>query len=134
MQKGEHLYAGKAKSVFLTDDPKKLILRFRNDTSAFDGEKTAQLDRKGKVNNHFNAFVMEKLEQSNCVVGNIDCTIILEKPKLFDHISSMKVRLCKLLRLSEKNVNIKATTNEGMGFIGRNEGLAAFSVVTVVQL
>lgn len=63
MQKGDHLYAGKAKSVYLTDDPQKLILHFRNDTSAFDGEKTAQLDRKGEVNNRFNAFVMERLQQ-----------------------------------------------------------------------
>ena len=62
MQRGEHLYAGKAKSVYLTDSPNLLIMHFRNDTSAFDGEKVAQLDRKGKVNNKFSAFIMEKLE------------------------------------------------------------------------
>lgn len=62
MHKGDYLYAGKAKSVYLTDDPKKLILHFRNDTSAFDGEKVEQLDRKGMVNNRFNAFVMEALQ------------------------------------------------------------------------
>lgn len=62
MQKGEELYAGKAKSVYTTEDPDKLILHFRNDTSAFDGEKVEQLDRKGMVNNKFNAFIMEKLE------------------------------------------------------------------------
>ncbi len=64
MQAGEQLYAGKAKTVFTTTDPEKLILVFRNDTSAFDGEKVAQLDRKGMVNNKFNAFVMQKLEQA----------------------------------------------------------------------
>lgn len=63
MQRGKHLYAGKAKSVYLTDDPDKLILHFRNDTSAFDGEKVKQLDRKGMVNNQFNAFVMQVLEE-----------------------------------------------------------------------
>lgn len=62
MQRGEHLYAGKAKSVYKTDDPDHLILHFRDDTSAFDGEKTAQLERKGIVNNKFNAFIMQKLE------------------------------------------------------------------------
>ena len=62
MQRGEHLYAGKAKSVYLTDSPNLLIMHFRNDTSAFDGEKVAQLDRKGKVNNKFSAFIMQKLE------------------------------------------------------------------------
>lgn len=61
MQKRDELYAGKAKSVYLTDDPDRLILEFRDDTSAFDGEKVEKLARKGRVNNHFNAFVMGKL-------------------------------------------------------------------------
>jgi len=64
MQRGEQLYSGKAKTVYVTDDQNKLILHFRNDTSAFDGTKVAQLDRKGKVNNKFNAFIMRKLEQA----------------------------------------------------------------------
>ena len=62
MEKREELYKGKAKSVFKTDDPDRFILEFRNDTSAFDGKKVEQLDRKGMVNNKFNAFIMEKLE------------------------------------------------------------------------
>lgn len=62
MQKGAELYRGKAKTVFLTDDPELLILAFRNDTSAFDGEKIEQLDRKGEVNNKFNHFIMQKIE------------------------------------------------------------------------
>lgn len=62
MQKGAELYRGKAKTVFLTDDPERLILAFRNDTSAFDGEKIEQLDRKGEVNNKFNHFIMQKIE------------------------------------------------------------------------
>ncbi|MEJ2180376.1 MAG: phosphoribosylaminoimidazolesuccinocarboxamide synthase [Gammaproteobacteria bacterium] len=64
MEKREELYAGKAKSVYLTDDPDKLILYFRNDTSAFDGEKIEQLDRKGEVNNKFNAFIMQKIAEA----------------------------------------------------------------------
>jgi len=64
MQKKAELYAGKAKSVYATDEPDKLILQFRNDTSAFDGEKVAQLERKGMVNNKFYAFVMGKLEEA----------------------------------------------------------------------
>lgn len=62
MEKREELYAGKAKSVFYTDDPDRFVLVFRDDTSAFDGEKTEQLNRKGMVNNRFNGFIMEKLE------------------------------------------------------------------------
>jgi phosphoribosylaminoimidazole-succinocarboxamide synthase len=62
MEKRTELYRGKAKSVFTTDDQDRLILLFRNDTSAFDGKKIEQLDRKGMVNNRFNAFIMQKLE------------------------------------------------------------------------
>ena len=64
MQKKDELYRGKAKTVFYTDDPQLLILEFRNDTSAFDGEKIEQLDRKGEVNNKFNHFIMNHLEQA----------------------------------------------------------------------
>ncbi len=62
MEKRKELYAGKAKSVYYTDDENKLILHYRNDTSAFDGEKIEKLDRKGEVNNKFSAFIMGKLE------------------------------------------------------------------------
>ncbi|RUO22219.1 phosphoribosylaminoimidazolesuccinocarboxamide synthase [Aliidiomarina iranensis] len=61
MQKQEELYRGKAKTVYTTDNPDYLILQFRDDTSAFDGERIEQLARKGMVNNKFNFFIMEKL-------------------------------------------------------------------------
>lgn len=61
VEKQQELYKGKAKTVYATNDPDRLIMWFRNDTSAFDGKKLAQLDRKGMVNNRFNAFIMEKL-------------------------------------------------------------------------
>ncbi len=64
MIRRDELYAGKAKSVFSTDDPDLLVLHFRNDTSAFDGEKVEQLDRKGMVNNKFNGFIMQKLSEA----------------------------------------------------------------------
>ncbi len=64
MQILNELYSGKAKSVFNTDDQDRLVLHFRDDTSAFDGEKKESLARKGMVNNKFNAFIMTKLEQA----------------------------------------------------------------------
>ncbi len=64
MQKLEELYSGKAKSVYNTEDPEKLVIFFRNDTSAFDGKKIEQLDRKGAVNNQFNATIMQKLQDA----------------------------------------------------------------------
>ncbi|MCW8919073.1 MAG: phosphoribosylaminoimidazolesuccinocarboxamide synthase [Gammaproteobacteria bacterium] len=62
MEKKAELYKGKAKSVYTTDEDDKLILHFRNDTSMNDGERIEQLERKGMVNNKFNAFIMGKLE------------------------------------------------------------------------
>lgn len=64
MEKREEIYSGKAKSVYATDDPKRMVLLFRNDTSAFDGVKVDQLDRKGMVNNLFNAFIMQKVQDA----------------------------------------------------------------------
>ncbi len=61
MEKRAALYTGKAKSVYSTDDPDLLVLVFRDDASAFDGKKRQQLAHKGRVNNRFNAFVMERL-------------------------------------------------------------------------
>ncbi len=62
MEKRQALYAGKAKSVYATDHDDVVILSFRDDTSAFDGEKVEQLSRKGEINNKFNAFIMQYLE------------------------------------------------------------------------
>ncbi|WP_136247469.1 phosphoribosylaminoimidazolesuccinocarboxamide synthase [Halomonas borealis] len=85
MEKRHELYAGKAKSVFTTDDPDRLILHFRDDTSAFDGERMESLERKGMVNNRFNAFIMGRLDAAGipthfeglrsddeCVVKNME--------------------------------------------------------------
>jgi phosphoribosylaminoimidazole-succinocarboxamide synthase len=81
MEKRTELYRGKAKSVFTTDNPDRLILLFRNDTSAFDGQKVEQLDRKGMVNNKFNAFIMQQLEaagiptQFDALLSDNECLV-----------------------------------------------------------
>ena len=64
MKRGQLLNRGKAKSLYLSDDPGLLIMEFRDDTSAFDGRKVESLARKGMVNNRFNAFIMQHLEQT----------------------------------------------------------------------
>jgi phosphoribosylaminoimidazole-succinocarboxamide synthase len=64
MEKKQELFAGKAKSIYATDHDDFVIMSFRDDTSAFDGEKMEQLSRKGEVNNKFNAFIMEHLEKA----------------------------------------------------------------------
>ncbi|MBO0366154.1 phosphoribosylaminoimidazolesuccinocarboxamide synthase [Pseudomonas putida] len=81
MKKRDELYRGKAKSVYKTDDADRLILLFRNDTSAFDGKRIEQLDRKGTVNNKFNAFIMQKLEEAGIptqfdrLLGDNECLV-----------------------------------------------------------
>ncbi|MEP6941541.1 MAG: phosphoribosylaminoimidazolesuccinocarboxamide synthase [Betaproteobacteria bacterium] len=62
MEKRQELYRGKAKTVFTTDDPKYLVMHYRDDTSAFDGERVEKLERKGETNNKINAFIMQQLQ------------------------------------------------------------------------
>ncbi|MEI2267237.1 phosphoribosylaminoimidazolesuccinocarboxamide synthase [Erwinia sp. CGal63] len=64
MKKQAELYRGKAKTVYSTDNPDLLILEFRNDTSALDGERIEQFDRKGMINNKFNHFIMSRLAEA----------------------------------------------------------------------
>ncbi|OCG30444.1 phosphoribosylaminoimidazolesuccinocarboxamide synthase [Gilliamella sp. Fer1-1] len=64
MKKLAELYRGKAKTVYTTENPDLLILEFRNDTSAFDGLRIEQLERKGMVNNKFNYFIMTQLREA----------------------------------------------------------------------
>jgi phosphoribosylaminoimidazole-succinocarboxamide synthase len=61
MEKRQELYKGKAKTVYATDHPQRLIMHYRDDVSAFDGAKLAKLDLKGETNNKINAYVMGKL-------------------------------------------------------------------------
>ncbi len=67
------------------------------------------------------------------LVNNIDSTIILEKPRLMDHMHNMELNISNTLNIPMERVNVKAKTNEGMGFLGRGEGIAAFAVATVIE-
>ncbi len=62
---------------------------------------------------------------------NVDATLLAEQPKFFPHIAAMKVNIAEALGVPERNIGIKATTNEGLGFVGRQEGIAAFAVASV---
>ena len=67
-------------------------------------------------------------------MNNIDCTIVCEKPKLKDYKNIIKLNLAKILNIPENRVNIKATTTEGLGFTGRKEGIACYSVVSLIKI
>jgi len=64
-------------------------------------------------------------------IGNIDSTVVLEKPKIGPHIPSMRSTLAGITGLAEKDISIKATTNERLGPVGREEGVCAFAVALV---
>ena len=64
-------------------------------------------------------------------VNNLDTTIVAQKPKLPEYLNDMKLNVSRVLRIDPQEVNIKATTTEGLGFCGREEGLAAYAVVTL---
>ncbi len=66
-------------------------------------------------------------------VGNIDLTIVAEKPKLANYLDEMKMSLSETIKVSKKNIGIKVTTNEGIGAIGRMEGIATFAVCTLLS-
>ncbi|MBA4397574.1 MAG: bifunctional 2-C-methyl-D-erythritol 4-phosphate cytidylyltransferase/2-C-methyl-D-erythritol 2,4-cyclodiphosphate synthase [Syntrophus sp. (in: bacteria)] len=72
-------------------------------------------------------------EQRGYGVHNIDTTVVLEKPKISEYIRAMSLKLAEALKIPEENVSIKAKTNEGMGFAGRQEGVAAYAVVTMTK-
>ena len=75
--------------------------------------------------------VREKLEAKGWKVGNVDATIIAQAPKLAPHIPKMVEYLADDLSIEQSHVNVKATTTEKLGFIGREEGVAAESVALI---
>jgi 2-C-methyl-D-erythritol 2,4-cyclodiphosphate synthase len=64
-------------------------------------------------------------------IVNVDATVIAQAPKIFPHIAAMKKNLATVLGVPEKKIGVKATTNEGLGFAGREEGIAAMAVAGV---
>ena len=77
--------------------------------------------------------VKELLGQQNATVINIDATLIAEAPKIGPHLEPMREKISQALGISKTAVGIKATTNEGLGALGRGEGIAALAVVSVEQ-
>ncbi len=75
--------------------------------------------------------VLEMIREKGYEVGNVDVTIILQVPKLNPHIPAMKKCLAEVMQLDEDAISIKATTSEHMGFVGRQEGIAAHCVALI---
>ena len=76
--------------------------------------------------------VVELMKEDSFLVNNIDSTIIAEKPKLAPYVQEMRNNLARVLEISIDQVSIKATTSEGLGFCGRQEGMAAYAVASLI--
>lgn len=73
--------------------------------------------------------VWEFVEKRGYSLVNLDCTIMAQKPKMAPHVQKMKKRIAELLQSTEEQINVKATTTETLGFVGREEGIASMAVV-----
>jgi 2-C-methyl-D-erythritol 2,4-cyclodiphosphate synthase len=96
---------------------------FPDDDPQWRGVDSARLVKK----------IVETLQQAGYSVGQVDITVVAERPKLAALIPQMRAATAKALGIDPGVVSIKAKTNEGMGWIGRGEGIAALAVATVVQ-
>ena len=75
--------------------------------------------------------VVRLIRKEGWVIGNIDSTVCLQKPKLSLHIADMKKILADVMDIDHKDVSIKATTTEKLGFVGREEGVSAYAVALI---
>jgi len=104
---------------------------------------------KGDIGQHFpdsdpaykgadSLFLLKKVialaRDEKFIVNNLDTTIVAQKPKLAQHLNDMKMNLSSVLGVDSHVINVKATTTEGLGFCGREEGLAAYAVVTLKRI
>ncbi|MBA3651765.1 MAG: 2-C-methyl-D-erythritol 2,4-cyclodiphosphate synthase [Chthoniobacterales bacterium] len=77
--------------------------------------------------------VGEILAAKNCRIANVDATLIAEAPKIGPHLEAMRAQLAAALGIDPSRVGLKATTNEGMGALGRGEGMSAMAVASVEE-
>lgn len=75
--------------------------------------------------------VIKLLHENNWKIGNIDCTLAMESPKISGFIPMMQNVLSEIINVEKADISIKATTTEGLGFVGRQEGVAAWAVALI---
>ena len=77
--------------------------------------------------------VRDLIDSKGWQIGNIDATLCLERPKIAGHIPAMLESLCGVLEIPASDLSIKATTNEKMGYVGREEGVTAYAVALLLK-
>ena len=80
------------------------------------------------------AYVVALLRERGFTVGNVDATVLAQRPKLAPHIPQMRDNLARTMEVGPEQVNVKATTEEGLGFTGSGEGMAAPAVALIAQV
>ena len=88
---------------------------------------------KGSPSSYFLKEIIEKLVRNNYHIVNIDSTIILQKPMVGPHINKIKKNLSTLMNINENKVSVKATTTDGLGFVGTSEGWSALAISTLIK-
>lgn len=79
------------------------------------------------------AYAKELMDNRGYMLGNADCTIIAQAPKMAPHLSSMIDNFIRILDTDKANINVKATTEEGLGFTGSKEGISSQAIVLLVE-
>lgn len=79
------------------------------------------------------AHIWQYVKEQGYELGNVDCTVIAQKPKLAPYIEQLRESIAGLLEADISQVNVKATTNEKLGSLGREEGIAALAVILLVE-
>ena len=87
---------------------------------------------KGAASEIFLAHAVDLASTRSYSIGNVDCTLICEEPKIGPHSQAMQMRLAEIMTIEINRVSVKATTSERLGFTGRGEGIAAIATVTLV--
>ena len=80
------------------------------------------------------AYVVALLRERGFTVGNVDATVLAQRPKLAPHIPQMRDNLARTMEVGPEQVNVKATTEEGLGFTGSGEGMAAHAVALIEKV
>jgi 2-C-methyl-D-erythritol 2,4-cyclodiphosphate synthase len=88
---------------------------------------------KGADSKKLLSEVVALLEKHQYAIGNIDATLTLESPKINPHIKKMQALLAEILKVTENDISIKATTNEGLGYVGRTEGVNSYAVALIYK-
>ena len=91
-------------------------------------------ETEGIASTQILADIYQKMVEKGYAIGNIDATILAEVPKMAPHLQQMKQNIATILKTDIANVNIKATTTEKLGFVGRREGMACEAVVLIGQV